>query len=80
MKTRRLLSIAGAAAMMLAAGAAEAAPAGGVLDALRTAGAHAGSNVETVHWRRYRHCHWYKHCWRHRWHRHCRWVKRCHRW
>ena len=66
-----LLSFTGAvAAGILAFGVAQASPATGSLDSLRTVGA-SQSTVEPAHYRR---CH--RHCWRHRGHWHCRRV--CH--
>lgn len=80
LKSKVLLSIAGAMSLLVVAGTAQAAPASGLLDTLRTAGQQAGSQMESVHWRRHRNCHWHRSCWYHRGHRHCRWVRRCHRW
>ena len=63
-----MLSLAGAvAATILAFGVAQASPATGALDSLRSA---SQSTVEQTHYR----CH--RHCWWHRGHRHCRRV--CH--
>jgi hypothetical protein len=74
--TRKLmLSLAGAgAALCLAVGTAQASPATGTLDGLKTLGIEQ-SNVEEARYRRHRRCH--RRCWRHRGHWHCRWH--CHR-
>lgn len=79
MKSKAILSIAAAAALVMAAGTAQAAPSGGVLGLLHNEASQAQSEIESVHWRRYRHCRWVKRCHWHRWHRHCRWVRYCHR-
>jgi hypothetical protein len=78
MKNKAILSIAAAAAVMLAAGTAQAAPGGGVLGLLHDEASRAQSEIESVHWRRHHRCHWVKRCYRHRWHYHCRWVRHCH--
>lgn len=79
MKRKAIPSLAVAAALLIGAGAAQAAPSGGVLGLLHKEAAQTQSQIETVHWRRYHHCHWVKRCHWHRWHRHCRWVRYCHR-
>lgn len=73
MNRRLLLSLAGAAAAVcLVVGTAQASPATGSLESLKTLGAEQ-SNVEQARWR----CH--RRCWRGRWGRwHCRRI--CRRW
>ncbi len=72
MNRKLLLSLAGAAAaVFMAVGTAQASPATGTLDTLKTLGAEQ-SNVEQAHWN----CR--RRCWRHRGHWHCRRV--CRRW
>jgi hypothetical protein len=72
MNRKLLLSVAGAAAaLFIGFGAAQAAPASGSLDTLKTLGLEQ-SNVEEARWRCRRRCYW------HRGHRHCRRV--CRRW
>jgi len=72
MNRKLLLSLAGAAAAVcIAYGTAQAAPATGSLEGLKTLGLEQ-SNVEQVR----RRCH--RRCWRHRGHWHCR--RWCRRW
>jgi hypothetical protein len=70
MNRKLLLSAAGAAvAVFMACGTAQAAPATGTLDTLKTLGAEQ-TNVEPAQYRR-RHCRHYRYshrrCWRRRW-------------
>jgi len=74
MKRKLLLSAAGAAAAVFIAygTAAQAAPATGQLDALKTLGQDQSSVEKARCWRR---------CWRHRGHYHCRrYCRRYRRW
>jgi len=70
MNRKLYLSLAGAAAAaVMALGTAQAAPATGSLDALKTLGAEQSQVEQARCWRR---------CWRHRGHWHCR--RWCRRW
>jgi len=72
MKHKLLLSAAGAAAaMFIAVGAAQAAPATGSLDSLKLLGSDQSTVEKARCWRR---------CWRHRGHWHCRRWCRWRRW